>query len=100
MHRVEENLTSHLILEDIKQKRDSPVIMVGYSSGGLEIKELYCHAQVKLHRNRDRFQKVKVEKFIGNISEICHYATKYHGNKLLDKLANQRNSPVQIFQFK
>ncbi|CAM6118447.1 unnamed protein product [Calypogeia fissa] len=96
MYNLAENLISDLLMANVGQVSNCPIVLVGHSIGGLVIKELCCQAHSQLSMNRD-FQTTKLEKFLTNLRGVFYFATPHHGSPVANRMADMVGSPLMKY---
>ncbi|CAM6099636.1 unnamed protein product [Calypogeia fissa] len=96
MYDFAENLISDLLMANIGQVPNCPLVLVGHSIGGLVIKELCCQAHSQLSMNKD-FQRTKLEKFLTNLRGVFYFATPHHGSPVANYVADMVGSPLMKY---
>jgi hypothetical protein len=96
MNNIAENLLSDLLLANIGQVPNCPVVLVGHCIGGLVIKELCLKAHEELHLAKTSRTK-KLGTCLDNIGGIFLYSTPHHGIREIDRASYLRKSP--LFKF-
>ncbi|CAM6112917.1 unnamed protein product [Calypogeia fissa] len=96
MYNLAENLISDLLMANIGQVPNCPLVLVGHSIGGLVIKELCCQAHRQLSMNKD-FQRTKLEKFLTNLRGVFYFATPHHGSPVANDVADMVGIPLMKY---
>ncbi|CAM6122503.1 unnamed protein product [Calypogeia fissa] len=97
MYSTTENLISDLMeVEEIGQRPNCSVVLVGHCFGGVVIKDLCLKVQSTLDVVK-RTEKVKLQIFLGNIKGIFFYSTPHHGIPLLDKAPHVKDDPLLAY---